>query len=186
MMTVSFLNAARYSETLALLRTHLTLQRAGPLEITIDAYEGEEAPLIVRMDRHTLYLDGFKSHVNETWYHFEDALPWTGAVSLNFTGRHQQLKTNQGSTLFNGAAKFKVEELKNFAGGPDDTLRIALGFLVIVISEAVRFPAVEANVKDCVAGIAEYRPAADHKTYMSNWKAKTEAGSTDVAIGYLK
>jgi hypothetical protein len=186
MLTFSYVSKTLYHKSITTLRTHLEKNRAGYVDITIMPYESAPSKLDVRMDRKTLYIDGFRKSPDGQWYHFKDATGWTGSKALPYGGRHGDLKTNQDTTKFTAGAKFKADQIINFSGDKADTLRLGLSYLVVTISEATRFPAVEKNVSGNVGGVETYLPKKDHKKYMSNWATLTKAGGSEVAIPYIK
>jgi len=189
---ISFASGAAYARDIATLREHLATLRAGALILKIDLYGGGEHALEVRMNAANLYIDGFRNPESETWYRFKDAADWGKTVALPYGGAHRDLLTSDASTVYNGATRYKIEHLAHYDGENADELRRGLSFLVVAISEAVRFPKIEKKLVATVfstsgTGSPSYMPCAgDFSTLMTNWQNLSDADSDEVAIKYQR
>ncbi len=185
MEVVLFYTPQLYTHTIQVLRNQLGRSRGGHVNVAIWAEEDERDLLEMRLNRHDLYLEGFRRQPDGPWYRFRDAPPWAGATPLSFGGSHRELGTTLDTTSFTNATRFAAGHIKRFQGGEDKSLRDGLCYFVVAISEAVRFPAIEQRVSESLNGIRKYCPKQDHETCMSKWKTKSAAGSADVAVRSL-
>ena len=137
MLTFSYESEALYHESITALRTHLDKNRAGFVDITITPYNGAPHKLDIRMNRKTLYIDGFRKSPDGQWFHFKDAAGWAGSKALPFGGRHGDLGTNQDATTFDGNAIYNTDTIiyyKGEKGAEHNDLRVVLCYLVVTIS----------------------------------------------------
>lgn len=173
---VTYKTADDYTASITALRAHLLPLQGGLLDVDLEAYEGADL-VTIRLNVKTLYVLGFQNN-SEAWYYFKDAAPKpTGGTDLKISGDHGSLGIVHHDAVFRPAARFKITEALAYYSakpGTGDSVSLALGFVAISVSEAVRFTPIQQNITTLLthegSGQPIYKPYADHQRYMSNWE----------------
>ncbi|MEO1492229.1 MAG: ribosome-inactivating family protein [Pseudomonadota bacterium] len=175
-----------YHADILKLRDHLQPLRGGMVQVDLEAYDQADIVSIM-LDAKNIYVLAFKTG-SGTWYCFADAtntLPeWK---RLRVGGTHGNLETTSPETIILPADRYKITEALHTysdAPGTGDSVTAALRFVVVSISEAIRFY----PIHDAITGLLStdgaappiYKPQPDFERYMRNWeKLSHDTGHAD-------
>jgi hypothetical protein len=120
------------------------------VELMVSDATGQRRLLTLAVRSDNLYVSGFANRDGK-WFAFkgqEDKLP--GSTALSYTGDYADIfgtggYRGLGSVQVNRArALANADLLADYRSGPDAALKPALGFFILTISEAERFPTLRA------------------------------------------
>lgn len=144
------------------------LLRGGLAEvISIEVIMPGDDSVEVYMRTDNLYIIGFNTNVGQYAYNgFGGDL--NGAQELNCNGSHGALQTFNRN--FNWTLLPQIPAiLKNYAGGGENGLLASLSFLVVGISEALRYTEIRERIVQVINNENSYDPT-DHHAEITSWQ----------------
>lgn len=174
--TVSFDSVQRYLYGLGNLGPEF--YRA-PRTISIELTYGGES-VEVFMDTGSIYILGFRGQGGQV-YCFNDAIgALGGAQPLAISGSHADLGT-AGHTFNWAAISGYLRALRGYNGGALG-IRTELSFVVVAVSEAVRFLPVKRGIMAMLENYGLYVPHSDLNAFMRQWQHLSQIGARGVVL----
>lgn len=180
-MDIHLTTGPAYFSDMGILSRSLAGNRAGfePLDVHLAT-----APqtIQVMMNRENLYIAGFKSRSNNTWYKFRGD-PFGGAApvtELPQSGNYNDL----------GGLEFRISlasiagivTLNTYNGSYGNAERGALRLLAVTISEAQRFATIVTHMMAVLNGIRPEFNVGEYAELIRNWRGGTAANNPGILV----
>lgn len=145
--------------------------------------------IVVTIEESGLYVKGFRNEHGSFWFKGTN----NGSSELRFNCSYSD---PDGIAIFSGSANADarrnrhsratiegaVAELAAFRGGNDLRLKVPMGLLAFVLSEAVRFTYVYYKVGEVSRSNDAFFTFAQYQVYLQNWKDMSHGGVPPGAV----